>query len=196
MEHWLDRGGRFDRFTRWVAFLGLMGLLVVALGTMGDVLLRWLFNAPIEGFEEVSELTFAIIVAACFPAGLIQGHNITIRLLGKGLGKRADQWLEAFGAALTLTFFVIVVWQIFVFALDETLNSRFTQTLEMLTGPWWWLVSGVIVICVPVQVLVTLVAVMRAVTGRAPDAAAHEEMPDFMAGIEIDSDEPPGRGAT
>ncbi len=97
MEQWLDQGGRFDRFTRWVAFLGLVGLLAVALGTMGDVLLRWLFNSPIEGFEEVSELTFAIIVAACFPAGLIQGHNITIRLLGKGLGRRADQWLEAFG---------------------------------------------------------------------------------------------------
>ena len=196
MERWLDRGGRFDRFTRWVAFLGFIGLLAVALGTMGDVLLRWLFNAPIEGFEEVSELTFAIIIAACFPAGLIQGHNITIRLLGKALGKRADQWLEAFGAALTLTFFVIVVWQIFVFALDETLNNRFTQTLEMVTGPWWWLVSAVILICVPVQILVTLVAVMRAVTGRAPEAAEHGETPDFMAGIGIESDDPPTHGMT
>ena len=98
--------------------------------------------------------------------------------------------------ATPLAFFVIVVWQIFVFTLDETLNNRFTQTLEMVTGPWWWIVSAVILISVPVQFLVTIVAVMRAVTGRAPEADMHGETPDFLAGIEIEGDGPPTHGAT
>ena len=79
MEKLLDPGAWLDRFTRRVAFIGLVGLLAVAIATMVDVLLRWLFNSPIEGYEDVSQLLFAVIIAACFPAGLIQGRNITIR---------------------------------------------------------------------------------------------------------------------
>ena len=84
MDKLLDPGAWLDRLTRRVAFIGLVGLLAVAIATMVDVLLRWLFNSPIEGYEDVSQLLFAVIIAACFPAGLIQGRNITIRFLGKG----------------------------------------------------------------------------------------------------------------
>lgn len=167
MERLLDSGAWLDTLTRRVAFVGLIGLLVVAVATMGDVLLRWLFNAPIEGYEDVTELLFAIIIAACFPAVLLQQGNITIRFLGKALGPRATLWLEALGTVATFIFFVVVAWQIGSFALDETVNSRFTQTLEMPTGPWWWAVTALLTMCVPVQFTVAAVAVMRAITGRA-----------------------------
>ena len=168
MEALLDRGAWLDRLTRRVAFIGLIGLLLVAIATMVDVLLRFLFNSPIEGYEDVTQLLFAIIVAACFPAGLLQGRNITIRFLGKALGPRAELWLEALGAAVTFVFFVLVTWQIAVFAADEMANDRYTQTLELRTGPWWWLITAIIVMCVPVQMMVALVATVRAVTGRVP----------------------------
>ena len=180
----VERGGQLDRFTRRVAFVGLVGLLAVAVVTMADVLLRWLFSAPIEGFEDVGELLFAVIVATCFPAGLLQGHNITIRFLGRGLGKRTALWLEWFGATLTLVFFVFVAWQLVIFAVDEMENHRFTQTLEMATAPWWWAVTAIIAVCVPVQFLVAVAALVRAITGRVPDTSAHEETPDFLADIE------------
>lgn len=169
MERFLDPGAWLDRLTRRVAFIGLIGLLVVAVATMGDVLLRWLFNAPIEGYEDVTELLFGIIIAACFPAVLLQQGNITIRFLGKALGTRATLWLEALGTVVTFIFFAVVAWQIGAFALDETVNSRFTQTLEIPTGPWWWAVTALLAMCVPVQFTVATVAVTRAITGRAVD---------------------------
>ncbi len=172
MEALLDRGAWLDRLTRRVAFVGLIGLLVVAIATMIDVLLRFLFNSPIEGYEDVTQLSFGIIVAACFPAGLLQGRNITIRFLGKALGPRAELWLEALGAAVTFVFFMLVAWQIAVFAADEMANDRYTQTLELRTAPWWWLISVIIFMCLPVQFVVTLVATARAVTGRVPHAGA------------------------
>lgn len=175
MEKLLDPGAWLDRFTRRVAFIGLVGLLSVAIATMVDVLLRWLFNAPIEGYEDVSQLLFAVIIAACFPAGLIQGRNITIRFLGKGLGPRATLWLEALGAIATFGFFTVIAWQVARFALDESLNNRFTQTLEMPTGPWWWAVTAILLMCVPVQLVIAVVKTIAAVTGRAPARADNEE---------------------
>lgn len=174
MEKLLDPGAWIDRFTRRVAFIGLIGLLIVAVVTMIDVILRYFFNAPIEGYEDVSQLLFAIIVSSCFPAGLLQGRNITIRFLGKGLGERSSLWLEALGAFATLVFFVLVTWQVAAFALDETVNNRYTQTLELSTGPWWWFVSALFLMCVPVQFLITVVKTNAAYTGQ-PLARADDE---------------------
>jgi TRAP-type C4-dicarboxylate transport system permease small subunit len=166
MEHLLHPGAWLDRFTRWVAFIGLIGLLIVSVVTMVDVLLRWLFSAPIEGYEDITRLLFAIIVASCFPAGLLQGRNITIRFLGKALGRRATQYLEALGAIATLFFFTVVTWRVAAFALDETVNNRFTQTLEITTGPSWWFVSGLLLMCVPVQFVIAWVKSSAAITGK------------------------------
>jgi TRAP-type C4-dicarboxylate transport system permease small subunit len=166
MERLLQPGAWLDRFTRRVAFIGLLGLLIVAVVTMADVLLRWLFSAPIEGYEDITRLLFAIIVASCFPAGLLQGRNITIRFLGKGLGPRATQIFEALGALATFFFFSVVTWQIARFALDETVNNRFTQTLEITTGPWWWFVSFLLLMCIPVQFVITWVKTSAAITGK------------------------------
>lgn len=186
MESLIARGGRLDRFTRRVAFIGLIGLLIVAIVTMVDVLLRWLFSAPIEGYEDITGLLFGIIVAACFPAGLLQGHNITIRFLGKGLGRRGHLWLEAFGAVATFVFFVCVVWQIGAFALDETVNSRFTQTLELPTGPSWLAATAILALCIPVQFVVMTVDILRAVTGKAAASPDDGETPDFLAGVDLE----------
>ena len=175
MDRLLDPGAWLDKFTRRVAFVGLIGLLAVAIATMVDVLLRWLFNAPIEGYEDVTQLLFAVIIAACFPAGLIQGRNITIRFLGKGLGPRATLWLEALGAIATFAFFTVVAWQIAAFALEETVKHRFTQTLEMPTAPWWWVVAAILLMCVPVQFVIATGKTASAITGRAPRRADIED---------------------
>ena len=166
MERLLHPGAWLDRFTRRVAFIGLVGLLIVSVVTMVDVLLRWLFNAPIEGYEDITRLLFAIIVASCFPAGLLQGRNIAIRFLGKALGRRATQYLEALGAIATLFFFTVVTWRIAVFAAEEIANKRFTQTLEISTGPWWWFVSFLLLMCIPVQFVITWVKTSAAITGK------------------------------
>lgn len=185
MESLIARGGRLDRFTRRVAFIGLIGLLIVAIVTMVDVLLRWLFSAPIEGYEDITGLLFGIIVAACFPAGLLQGHNITIRFLGKGIGRRGNLWMEAFGAAATFIFFVCLVWQIGAYALDETVNNRFTQTLELPTGPSWWAATAILLLCIPVQFIVMVVDFLRAVTGEVPEAP-DDDTPDFLADVDLE----------
>lgn len=180
MKMLIKREGRLDHFTRRIALLGFLGLLLTALATLADVLLRWLFSAPIEGFEDVSKLMFAVTISAFLPVGLFRGHNITIRFLGKGLGPHAERWLEFFGAVVTLTFFALVAWQFVDFAYDETINHRYTWTIEMPTAPWWWVVSAVIIACVPVQLGVTVVRFWQAIHGRADEPFDDGDAPGFL----------------
>ncbi|MBT3915041.1 MAG: hypothetical protein HOF23_01640, partial [Rhodospirillaceae bacterium] len=66
----------------WVArslsLLGILGFVVLALGTISDVMLRWLFSAPIDGFAEIARLGVAIMSATFLPAALIERYHISI----------------------------------------------------------------------------------------------------------------------
>ena len=159
---------RFDAITRWAAFLGFLILLVVAATTVVDVLLRWLFQSPIEGLDDISHLAFAIIIVACFPAGLLQGHNITIRFLGSAVGRRGGYWLEVFGALLTLLFFSMIAWQMVVHTGQARSSGDTTMTVEAITWPWWVVATAIVILCVPVQIAVVTGHWRRAVTGEGP----------------------------
>ena len=54
---------RYDAFlrqvTRWVAMIGLARLVGLTLATIPDVLMRWLFNSPIEGVHDLYKLVIA-----------------------------------------------------------------------------------------------------------------------------------------
>lgn len=173
VEALIRRGGWTDRATRWIMAVGFTALIAVALVTMADVLLRWLFNAPLEGLEDLNRYTFAVVIATCLPAGLIQSHNVTIRFLGSALGKRGALWLEVLGAAATLVFFALMAWRLALFAQGEAAAARYTVTLEMATAPWWWIVAVLIALGTMVQCLVAIVRIDRAIAGRV--VAEHEE---------------------
>jgi len=168
-------GGSVDRFTRWIAFIGVALLLLIALVIVADIVLRYVFDRPIEGLEDISRFTFAIAVATCFPAGLLQGHNVTIRFLGKALGSKPSAWLEVFGSACTLVFFVFLAWRFGVFAVDEARHHRYTQTLELPTAPFWSVITLIVAIAVPVQVAVSAGWFQRCKTGAEPDAGTQGE---------------------
>jgi len=173
----LDRQERLiDRWTRIIASVGFSGLAIIALLTMFDSLMRWLSGPRIAGFSDIGEVIFAVVIATCFPAGLIQGNNVTIRFLGSALGPRANQWLESFGALMTLVFFTFLGWQFILLTLDFQANARVTETLEFPITPWWWLTTAIISLCVPVQAWVVVDRVISAVTGniRTPHAGARD----------------------
>ena len=76
------------RGTHWTALIGAVAIMVVAVAICADVLLRWLFNAPILGVDDLGQFNLAVIVSCFFPMCLVGGHNITVRFLGRWLGTR------------------------------------------------------------------------------------------------------------
>jgi TRAP-type C4-dicarboxylate transport system permease small subunit len=153
---------------RWSAFCGLVGLVGYAMITIFDVLMRWLFNSPLDGVADTNRLMVAIIIASFFPMAIAERHNVTIRFLGNALGRRVTAWLELFGALLTTSVFVLLAWQLVKYTIDVFENQETTWLLGWPVGPWWSVVTALMIFCIPVQLVVLLVAVRQAYRGGGP----------------------------
>ncbi|MFN0299059.1 MAG: TRAP transporter small permease [Burkholderiales bacterium] len=152
-----------QRVTRVLALGAAACLLGIALLTMADVLLRWLFKAPIKGLMDLAALASAVIIAACFPALLAQRGNVTIRLLGSLTGPRIARGLDSFGALVTVIFFALMTWKYIEYSAEMTSAGESTVVLRWLTGPWWWVVT----VMIGMTAIVGLVVLAREIAGRA-----------------------------
>lgn len=151
--------------TRWLALVGVVGLVVVALVTVGDVLLRWLFNSPVDGVSEISRLVVAVAIASFFPIALAERHHISIEFLGSWLGPHARRWLDSLANMVTSLFFLIVGWQFILYTTEIGESGETTWLLGWEVGPWWVVTTIFMLICIPIQVLIFVQQVRAAVRG-------------------------------
>ncbi len=160
--------------SRWLALIGLIGLVVVALVIVVDVLLRWLFDSPVDGVSEISRLVVAISIASFFPMALADRHHITIQFLGAWLGPRARLWLDLLGHIATAFFFLVLGWQFILYVLEISESGETTWLLGWKVTPWWMVTTAFMLVCIPVQGLI-LYHHIRVVLGRedAPPPTGH-----------------------
>lgn len=162
LEH-SERAARV--LARGLALIGFAGLLIMALGISTDVLLRWLFSSPIRGLEDVNGILIGIIVMSFFPALLVDRGNVTLEFAGRLLGPRAGDWLDTFAHFVTLALMTLIAWQLVGHA--ARISTQETLILRLPTAPGWWLTAALAAVCVPVQGIVFLVHLARAITGPA-----------------------------
>src|SRR5262249_55220632 len=112
-----------DRFVEWcvrltnpLAFLGVLGMLVVSGLTMYDVLARWIFSSGIPALNEITGLTFSVAVTACIPAGLAQAVNLKVDLFDNALRGKWKEWLNFLGDLLLLLTVVGITWSLLKYA--------------------------------------------------------------------------------
>lgn len=157
----LSRPERFAVLgTRAVALLGLAGLLAIALVTVADVLARWLFAAPFAGVYDLSGLFIAVALAACFPAALAQRRNIRVTFFADLAGGALTRTCDALASLATLFFFVLLVWQLAIYAGELAESGQTTFVLELAVAPWWVAATILFALCLPVQALVALVDIL------------------------------------
>jgi TRAP-type C4-dicarboxylate transport system permease small subunit len=149
----------------WVAMIGAIAIVVIAASIVGDVVSRWLFNAPILAVDDLNRYNIAIVVTSFFPLCLVGKHLVTIRFLGKILGTRSHLWLEVIGASVTLFIMLLYGWQFTRFAIEVTESGLGSGVLEVPEWPWWWVVAIVVIVSAAVQLGVLIHAVYQAVTG-------------------------------
>ena len=156
----LDRLGIY--LTRRLAFGGVLVMLLIAGVTIIDVILRTVANAPIVAMNEITEVFFAVAVAACFPAGLTQRIHVTVDLLARRYGPRLTAWLKVAGALLLLWLFSLIAWRLGAIAASLTETGETTIILQIPTWPFIWLVACFAGIGVVFQFVVLGVEVINA----------------------------------
>lgn len=157
-----------DRLTRNVAIVGFCGLVVMALLITWDGFARYLGAPRISGFSDYGEVVFPLVIASCFPAGLLRQTNVTVRVFGTMGGPRMNAALELFGALVTFTFFALLVWQFVLLAGQYASGGRTTRTIGLSLAPWFYVTVAIMAICVPVQLFVAWSWLGALVHGRRP----------------------------
>ena len=163
---------RLSRISRASGIVGIGGLLVVAVLTVTDILARWLLGSPLAGIDDVTKLAIIVVISACFSA---ERRQIQIRFLGALLGRDASAVLDAFGALATTLMFVLITWQMGVYAGEVTQSGETTFLLRIPVGPIWWAATVFFALCVPLQAIVALSDIARIPSGAArPTSQGHD----------------------
>lgn len=167
MSLFLQIEGAVTRLPRLIALIALVGLLALALATVLDVLLRWMFSAPISGLRDTYQLVVGVIIASCFALCTAQRGHITVRFLGRLLGTRWQYSLEAFGNLFTALVLAAITLQMWTYSGKIAMDGETTMILSWPLWPWLRAVSILFGFCVPVQFVVFLISAKRAVMGNS-----------------------------
>ena len=162
---------KVEVWSRRAAMLGVTVFVAVALVTIADVLMRWLFASPVDGLEEVNRLVVAVAIACFFPLAISERHHIAITFLGSALGHLSSAWLRAMASVATTLFFVLVGWQFIDLTLEMQDAGETTWILAWPVTPWWIAVTVILLTCVPAQLIVLAADFSHALSGNTPETA-------------------------
>lgn len=171
-DRWLAFAGRASvRFSRWIAAIGVAGMVAIAFLTTIDALLRTFAVQPVAALNEIVALVFAGSIAACLPYAIAIGAHLNVDLLDKHIGPRAGALLEVVASLLTLAFFGFMTWQIFLYANELASQGRVTVILQWSHPPFMYAVAVLFATATLLQVVLVLQALAsgwRQLTAHSP----------------------------
>lgn len=135
MTRWL---AAVDRASVWLGTLAGVALTVLALFTMVDIVLRYLFNQPIVGSIDVVKLALVVMTFCALPyAGRSDGH-IVVDLVPDYPSPRMNRLRDAIGKLLTAIMFGILAWQGWLRSEEAAFLGEASNMLEIPTYPFFY----------------------------------------------------------
>ncbi len=123
---------------RWLAFLlegmaALVLFLLMAL-TCVDVVGRYLFNSPLHGGTELTEIGLAVMVFAAMPVITWRGGHIVVDLLDRFLGSKVVKVLSLLAALVMSSSLYFLAMRIFELGERSIRRGVVTEFLAMPSG--------------------------------------------------------------
>jgi TRAP-type C4-dicarboxylate transport system permease small subunit len=97
----------------YVAGALIVGVVVI---TVYNVVGRWLFDAPLRGVVELTELAMVGIVYLGMAYAQQRDSHITVNLLYQRLGRRWRAAVDAFAAAVGVVVVALIAWRLYAYA--------------------------------------------------------------------------------
>ncbi|MCA8869367.1 MAG: TRAP transporter large permease subunit [Rhodobacteraceae bacterium] len=163
--------GWSQRSSNLISVIAVACMLTGAMVIVTDVLLRWLFGAPIIALNEIMSQVFAVAVAATLPVGVARRINLRVDLFAAQTGSRLTAWLTAFGSLLLLVFFLILAWRVFGIAVKFHQQARYTSILAWPLAPTYFAVFVALAATVLVQAGIVIFDLLAAIRTRGADGS-------------------------
>lgn len=115
----------------FLALAVLSGALatIMMVSTTVDVAGRYLFNRPLYGAFEITEITMGLIVFTALPLAVWRREMIVVGVLSERLSPAARRAIDGLGLALGAVLFGFVAWRMWVYG--ERLWTFRERTLEL-----------------------------------------------------------------
>lgn len=107
------------KLNRFCYLTGALFIPLLALVTIIDVVGRYIFNHPLAGALEISDLVMAVIIFLTLPYSVFLKAHIKVDLVVKKLHQRKQQILELSTSILSLSFVSLVFSQSIRIAINK-----------------------------------------------------------------------------
>lgn len=125
----------FERTSRGLAMAGGLLLVGVMAMTVISVIGRYVFNAPIPGDYEITELVCGVAVFAFFPYCHIRNGNIVVEFFTAGLPGRHKTALDTVHNLAFTVVAGLIAWRLFVGGMHKLADGETTLFLDI---PIYW----------------------------------------------------------
>ncbi|MHC5655546.1 TRAP transporter small permease [Stappia sp. ICDLI1TA098] len=137
--------------------LAALILLAMMLVTFVDVIGRYLFNAPLPGAFELTEVLLALVIFVGLPIVTARRDHVTVDLVTARLPRLPRAVLARLALAATAVILAILAWRLGISARDFSAYGDATVYLGIPLGP----VAGVMAGFTGISALVAFVLVFR-----------------------------------
>lgn len=164
-----------DRVIRGLALTAGGVLMVLAFYTVFAAMMRYLFNAPLEGVLDYSQMALVVVVffaiAYCGRSGGHVAVDLFVNMLGQGLARRIEFVIKLLSSAV----FAVLAWQSHRAALGAIEFLEATDTKNIPHAPFLWIIAlGSLLYCL----VLALEAMILATSGSIPGIDAPRPSPE------------------
>ena len=131
------------------ALLGIASaaiLLCMMLLTFVDVVARYLFNFPLRGGFEVTELMLLVLIFAGLPLVSHADEHVTMDFIDRMLPPRALRLLVRAAHAVCAAVMSFLAWQVWIKAGKIAGYGDTTDVLKILVGPFVYFMAAMILL--------------------------------------------------
>jgi len=125
---------------KWFLWAGGIALLAMTAIACANMLMRPL-GAPLKGAYELVGFLGALTVALALGYAQISRSHIAVDILGTRYSKRTQRIVNAGSSLLCTIFFILVGWQVVVFATAIWKRGETSETLRIIYHPFIYLVA-------------------------------------------------------
>lgn len=131
-----------------ISWIGVATLFAMMLLTSTDVTLRYVFNKPIAGSMELTEVFMAVVVGLGLSYCALQKGHVRVDIVTSRLSSRGQIVTDSIAHLVFLAFFILVTWRTLLRALTMMTQHLMTQVLFIPVPPFALMVTvGCAVLC-------------------------------------------------
>jgi len=121
-------------------------LLAMMLLTTVDVVARYVFNRPLRGAFEVTELLLVVLIFAGLPLVSFAGEHAVMDFVDRVLGRRAQGALERVIQAVSAALMFLLAWLVWGKADRVWAYRDATDVLRVVYGPFVYFMAVMLVV--------------------------------------------------